>query len=185
MRFTTILTASALTLAIASPAWAADKKIDRILNFARVTSDHKILNNMNGSWRGTGSLINAEGGAAEKILCKSTNKLILGDRFLEQKTTCKGAGFSFNGVGFFGFDVLSGRYVGSSMSEVDSGISTLKGSRKGDTITFDIVHNNVDVKKRVTSRATLSINAKNHTYEVWAKDKSGALKPIFSVTYNR
>lgn len=186
MRFTSILLASVIMGGLAAPALAADKdKINTILNFARVTEHHKVLAKLKGNWRGTGRLVNNEGGAAEKILCKSTNKLILGDRFLEQKTTCKGAGFSFDGVGHFGYDALSKTYVGSSMTTADSGISTLAGRRNGDTITFNISHNNIDIKKRVTSRATLKITNNSHTYEIMAKDKSGKLKLIFSVKYTR
>lgn len=188
MRFTSVLVSAALLATLAAPALAADsnkEKVNKILNFARVTSNHKILTQLKGKWRGTGSLINAEGGAAEKILCKATNKMILEGRFVEQKMTCKGAGFSFDGVGHFGFDVLSKTYVGATMTTADSGISTLAGSKSGSTLTFNIAHNNVDVKKRVTSRATLKIGGNSHTYEIKAKDKSGKLQPIFSVKFAR
>lgn len=185
MRFTSSLILAAILTATAMPALALDEKVSKILNYAKVTNNHKILNKLKGSWKGTGSLINAEGGAAEKILCKSTNKMILGGRFVEQNTTCKGAGFSFDGVGHFGFDVLSKTYVGASMTTADSGISTLAGNLSGNVITFNISHNNVDIKKRVTSRATLTITNGGHKYEIMAKDKSGQLKPIFSVSYAR
>lgn len=185
MRFIPSITLAILLTLTAAPALALDEKVTKILNYARVTDNHKILKKMAGSWRGTGSLINSEGGAAEKILCKSTNKMILGGRFVEQKTTCKGAGFSFDGVGHFGYDVLSKTYVGASMTTADSGISTLAGSRSSNKITFNISHNNADIRKRVTSRATLTINDGGHNYEIMAKDKSGALKPILSIKYAR
>lgn len=183
MRFTPIILSTMMFCGIATPAFAVDEKIAKILNYARVTKNHKILNNLKGNWRGTGSLVNSEGGSAEKILCKSSNKMILGGRFVEQKTTCKGAGFTFNGVGHFGYDVLSKTYVGASMTDADSGISTLAGNRKGNVINFNISHNNVDIKKRVISRATLSIDKSSHKYEIKAKDKAGKFKLIFSVVY--
>lgn len=102
---------------------------------------------------------------------------------MSKKTTCKGAGFSFDGVGHFGYDVLSKTYVGASMTTADSGISTLAGNRDGDTLIFNISHNNVDLRKRVVSRATLKITNGGHVYEILSKDKSGALKPVFSVKY--
>ena len=186
MRIINSLALATLLTLTAMPAQAAENgndKVMKILNYARVTDQHKILNKLVGSWRGTGSLINSEGGAAEKILCKSTNKMILGGRFIEQETTCKGAGFSFDGVGHFGYDVLSKTYVGTSMNTADSGISTLAGRRSGDKITFNISHNNVDVKKRVTSRATLTITDGGHTYEILSKDKNGDLQPVLSIKY--
>lgn len=186
MRITSFLVSAAIVATLAAPAMAADgdkEKVTKILNYARVTNSHKVLNKLKGNWKGTGSLINSEGGAAEKILCKSKNKMILGGRFLQQEMTCKGAGFSFDGVGHFGFDVLSKTYVGATMTTADSGISTLAGSKSGSTITFNISHNNVDIKKRVTSRATLKIENNSHSYEILAKDKSGKLKPIFTVKY--
>ena len=183
MRIIPQLALAALLAFNAAPALAASEEVNKIIGFARVTDNHKILNKMVGSWRGTGSLVNSEGGAAEKILCKSTNKMILGGRFIEQRTTCKGAGFSFEGVGHFGYDVMSKTYVGASMTTADSGISTLAGRRSGSKITFNISHNNVNVKKRVTSRATLTIDDNVHVYEIMAKDKSGALKPILSIKY--
>lgn len=188
MRLTPLIIATTLASAtLFTPAvLAADnEQVTKILNYARVTNNHKILNKLVGNWKGRGNLVNSEGGAAEKILCKSTNKMILGGRFIEQKTTCKGAGFSFDGVGHFGYDILSRTYVGASMTTADTGISTLAGNLSGDTITFNISHNNVDLKKRVTSRATLKIGNGGHSYEILAKDKSGKLKPIFSVTYTR
>lgn len=186
MRTVPILLSAALFASIAAPVFAADKdKIQKLLNYARVTDKHKFLKKLEGNWKGNGSLVNSEGGQAEKILCKATNKMILGGRFVEQKMTCKGAGFSFDGVGHFGYDALSGNYTGSSMTTADSGISTLAGSRSGSTITFNISHNNVDIRKRVTSRATLKVANGKHSYEIKAKDKSGKLKPIFSVTFSR
>lgn len=186
MRTITSLALAALLALTTAPAQAADnEQVTKILNYARVTEQHKILKKLAGSWRGTGSLINSQGGVAEKILCKSTNKMVLGGRFVEQKTTCKGAGFSFDGIGYFGYDVLSRSYIGTSMTTADSGISTLKGRRSGNTITFNITHNNVDVKKRVTSRATLTINDSGHKYEILSKDKSGKLQPILSIKYAR
>lgn len=184
MRIISSLAFASLLALTTVPAQAANKVVD-IQNYARVTEQHKILTKLVGSWRGTGSLINSQGGTAEKILCKSTNKMILGGRFVEQKTTCKGAGFSFDGVGHFGYDVLSKSYVGASMTTADSGISTLAGRRGGNKINFNISHNNIDVKKRVTSSATLTINDDSHIYEILSKDKSGTLKPILSIKYTR
>lgn len=86
MRLISWFVSVVLLSVIAAPVMAADnEKITTLLNYARVTENHKILNKLKGTWRGTGSLVNAEGGAAEKILCKSTNQMILGGRFIEQK----------------------------------------------------------------------------------------------------
>lgn len=187
--FKTILF-TCLATAVASPAVAADKaisdEVEKILNYARVTKHHKVLHKLKGDWRGRGSLVNAEGGASEKILCKANYKLILGGRFVEQQTTCKGAGFSFDGVGHFGYDALSRTYVGTSMTTADSGISTLNGVKSGKVITFNISHNNVNLKKRVTSRATLTIEDNGaHKYEISAANKAGEMKVIFSVAYTK
>ncbi|MCJ8323282.1 MAG: DUF1579 family protein [Rhizobiales bacterium] len=185
----TILFTCLLT-AVASPAVAAEKamsaEVEKLLNYARVTKHHEVLAKLKGDWRGRGSLVNTEGGAAEKILCKASYKLILGGRFVEQQTVCKGAGFSFDGVGHFGYDALSRTYVGTSMTTADSGISTLNGVMSGKVITFNISHNNINLKKRVISRATLTIEDNGaHKYEISAADKSGVMKPIFSVTYTK
>lgn len=183
-----VLTFALLTNA--SNGWAASTavsdEVSALLNFARVTEHHDFLKRLEGNWRGKGSLINNAGGTAEKILCKADYKMILGGRFVEQHTTCKGAGFSFDGVGHFGYDALSGTYVGTSMTTADSGISTLNGVKSGDLITFNISHNNIDLRKRVISRATLNI-AKDgtHKYEISAADKNGEFRPIFSVSYTR
>lgn len=187
--FKTILFACVLAT-VTSPVAAADKamsdEVEKILNYARVTEHHKLFEKLKGDWRGRGSLVNTEGGAAEKILCKANYVLILGGRFVEQHTTCKGAGFSFDGVGHFGFDALSRTYVGTSMTTADSGISTLNGIKSGKVITFNISHNNVNLKKRVISRATLTIEDNGaHKYEISAADKSGEVKPIFSVSYSK
>lgn len=165
---------------------AVDDKVSAILNYARVTEHHDFLKRLKGDWRGKGNLVNSAGGAAEKILCKSNYKMILGGRFVEQHTTCKGAGFSFDGVGHFGYDALSRTYVGTSMTTADSGISTLNGVKSGNLITFNISHNNVNLRKRVISRATLEINTDGtHKYEISAADEAGKFGPIFSVSYTR
>lgn len=169
----------------AGVSYAASDAV-KIANYARVTDNHKILHRLKGTWRGKGTLVSTEGGAAEKILCKAKYKLILGGRFVEQNTTCKGAGYTFNGVGHFGYDTLYKKYVGSTMSDADSGIATLNGKRSKNTINFTLTHNNVLSRTRVNSRAVLKIGKKSeHSYSIFAKGKDGKERAIFNVVYKK
>lgn len=188
--FAKFVLASALLIVTTATPLAAGENPNKagmtILNYARVTDHHKIFTKLQGDWRGQGTLVSKDGGASEKILCKANYKMILGGRFVEQKTTCKGAGFSFDGIAHFGYDILSKSYVGSTMSTVDSGISTLRGRKKGNVIQFTITHNNVNLRKRVQSKANFTIDKDGrHVYEIIAKNKTGNFVSLMKISFSR
>ncbi len=172
------------SMAMANNHISAD--VQKLLNFSRLTNEHEFLGRLKGKWNGRGTLKANANGAVEKILCKANYKLILGKRFVEQTTVCKGAGFTFNGVAFFGYDLMNKYYVGTSMSDVDNGISQLTGQRKGNVINFTITHNNTSLRKRVNSKASIEIDADGrHKYTVFGKDENGKTVPTFTVSYTR
>ncbi|NRA88005.1 MAG: DUF1579 family protein [Rhizobiales bacterium] len=188
-----LITSSVVTLALGAfivPVVSAGNSISptvqKILNFSRLTDHHEFLGRLKGKWNGSGTLKATANGVAEKVRCKAEYKLILGKRFVEQKTTCKVAGQTVHGVGYFGYDLMNKSYVGTSMSSIDNGFSQLVGRKKGKVINFTITHNNTDIRKRVNSKATLEISGNGrHKYKIFSKDKNGKNSVLFEISYSR
>src|SRR5687767_13444124 len=71
---------------------------------------HKVLEPMAGSWKYTSRFWETADGKPEESNGTSTFKMILGGRYLQHDTKGKAMGMPFQGLGFTGYNNISGKY---------------------------------------------------------------------------
>ncbi len=73
-------------------------------------ASHKVLEPMAGAWTYTSKWWEAADAKPDESTGKSTMKMILGGRYLQQEYTGKAMGMPFMGMGLTGFNNISGKY---------------------------------------------------------------------------
>lgn len=79
-------------------------------------------------WMGPGEPQISEGTAVREV--------ILGGRFVRETVTGSMMGMPFEGIGISGYDNVSGKYWGSWIDNMTTGVMTMEGEREGDTVTW-------------------------------------------------
>lgn len=110
--------AIALALMLCASAQAADTKADpkkdemmkQFMQYATPGEAHKTLAAQAGKWNFTQTMWETPDSAPMISQGKSTMKMIMGGRYLQQEISSKAMGMPFSGLGFTGFNNLTQKY---------------------------------------------------------------------------
>ncbi len=118
----------------------------------------------------------------------STQKWILGGRYLQQTYRGKSMGMPFQGVGHTGFDNAVNKYVGTWMDTMGTGIMTSIGTGKPTARKIEFDSNMVDpmTGQQVTLRSIIRIKDQNrNSFEMWGKGPDGKEFRTMIIEYKR
>lgn len=120
-------------------ACGSEASMEEWMAMGRPGESHKKLEGMVGTWATKATFWMEPGKAPVETTGLSVNAWTLGGRFVEQKFygTCP-MGIAFEGIGFTGFDNVTGKFVGTWMDSMTTGIMNSVGEccSTGKMITF-------------------------------------------------
>jgi hypothetical protein len=132
---------AAAFLIVGTPAKADDKKkeMEAYEKLNQPGPHHKLLASLAGSWTFTAQLWMAPGQPAVEWKGTAERKMILGGRFLEERAIGEFGGQPFHGLGLNGYDNAQGKYVGTWMDSMTTGIMSSVGTADstGKVITYE------------------------------------------------
>jgi hypothetical protein len=137
---------------------------------------HKVLDQLAGVWEGEFKVRMVADAPFEVSRGTVTRAWILGGRFLKEVVTATSTLGPYEGLGFFGYNNLDGRYEIAWMESMSTAISTSKGTYHPDS---KVMHFGGDYRDPVTGRLVHSwgkINLSDpdrHVYTQYATDPEG------------
>jgi hypothetical protein len=127
--------------AFCSPAGADDqaKAMEAYAKAAAVGPQHKLLASMAGSWEYTAKMWMAPGAPAQEWKGTAERKMVMDGRFLHEEVSGEFGGMAFRGSGLNGYDNVQGKYVGTWIDNMSTGISRSIGTADatGKVITYE------------------------------------------------
>lgn len=189
--------ATALLVFCSFAAFAADKKqppmsaeekaaMEAMMKASTPGAAHKKLAQMAGTWNATTKMYNAPG--AEPMVSKgvSTNKPVLGGRWIQQTFAGTFMGMPFEGIGYTGYDNVSGQYVGTWMDTMSTGVMTSHGAAEGDNYKFtSTMPDPVSGKPMETTTRVVVVNKDKHVMEMWMPGPGGQQFKMMEIVYTR
>jgi len=151
-------------------------------------ANHKLLNPFVGTFNVTVSSWMAPG--TKPIVTKgvSTNKWIMGSRYIQQNFTGSFMNMPFTGVGYVGYDNVKQQYWSSWMDNMSTGMMTTTGSTPdgGKTFKFTGVMADPMTGKDTTLEEHLTIKSKDEqVFEMWAPGPDGKTFKMMELVYKR
>ena len=117
----------------------------------------------------------------------STNRWIMGGRYLEQSFKGSMMGMPFDGLGYTGYDNVKKQYWGTWMDSMSTGMMTSTGSSAdGKLFRFDATMADPMTGKDAAIEETITIvDADHHTLEMWAPGPDGKKFKTMEIQYSR
>lgn len=134
-----LFAAAVMTFAVPARADDQAKVMEAYAKAAAPGPQHKMLATMAGSWEFTAKMWPAPGAPAEEMKGTAERKMILGGRYLQEEASGQVSGMPFHGSGLNGYDNVQGKYVGTWIDSMGTGISHSAGTADatGRVITYD------------------------------------------------
>jgi hypothetical protein len=190
--------ATALLVFCSLGSFAADKKqqppmsaeekaaMDAMMKASTPGAAHKKLAEMAGTWNATTKMYNAPGAEPMVSTGVSTNKPVLGGRWIQQTFTGTFMGMPFEGIGYTGYDNMTGQYVGTWMDTMTTSLMTSQGSAQGDSYQFkSSMPDPVSGKQIETTTKVMIVNKDKHVMEMWMPAPDGQQFKMMEIIYTR
>ncbi len=148
---------------------------------------HKVLASMAGSWTAKVKSWMEPDKPPMESTGTSEQKMILGDRFLQQDFTGDMMGTPFTGIGFTGYDNNAKKYVSTWIDSMGTSILFFEGtaSADGKTITQES-HYKDPTKGPMKWRSVTRLTDQNTiVFEMFSSDQSGKEGKMMEITYTR
>ena len=97
---------------------------------------HEYLAEAAGSWKITTKTWMAPGAEPQINEGTAEREMIMGGRYLEERVTGTVMGMPFEGYALSGYDNVSGKYWGTWVDNLSTGLMTMEGERDGDSLTW-------------------------------------------------
>lgn len=125
---------------------------------------HRQLNHKVGKWTGKTTLWMEPAGTPTESTCTAEFTWILGDRYLQDKTSGDFNGQPFQGIGTTGFDNMKKKYVSTWIDNMGTGFMVSEGTYDAASKTFNFMGSAPDVMqgKYVKSRSVEKIIDTDH-----------------------
>jgi hypothetical protein len=149
---------------------------------------HKALDMMAGTWDTKVSSWMAPGTPAMTSNGVSVNKWIMGGRYLEQRFSGSVMGQPFEGLGYTGYDNVSGKYWGTWMDNMSTGSMSSTGTSadNGKSYTFTATMSDPMTGKTSTSEERITVLDKDHhNFEMWGPGPDGKNFKMMEINYTR
>ncbi|HEV7920084.1 MAG TPA: DUF1579 domain-containing protein [Thermoanaerobaculia bacterium] len=149
---------------------------------------HKALDAMAGTWDTKVSSWMAPGAPAMTSNGTSVNRWIMGGRYMEQRFSGSVMGQPFEGLGYTGYDNVSGKYWGTWMDNMSTGMMSSTGSSSADgkSYTFTATMNDPMTGKTTSSEERITVLDKDHhNFEMWGPGPDGKNFKMMEINYTR
>ncbi len=118
----------------------------------------------------------------------SVSKMILGNRYLEQKYTCKEKGEMFEGQGVLGFDNTTKMYVSTWIDNMSTGVYSEQGMTDPATKMIMTKGKMMDpaTGKELAIRSTMTpVDKGSYTYTMYSTDPAGKEFKMMELVYTK
>lgn len=178
-----------LTVLTAFAVSAEDKKAPEWMKYTIPGEAHKTLDNTAGTFTYTMKMWEEPNGKVEEATGTSENKWILKGRYLHQTMKGKVMGQDFEGIAITGYDNFTGEYQTIWMDDMVTGMAWATGanSATSKTIKQAGAGSNPMKNEKIHKFRTETVikNRNEHSYYMYANDKSGKEYKTLDITYKR
>ncbi len=170
---------SAVALAAdAPPQMSPEQKamMDKMTKAATPGAQHAMLTSMAGEWTCTVKLQMDPSQLPQESQTTATITGLMDGRYIQEVASGQMNGMPFNGMGLYGFDNVSGKYVSSWIDNMGTGIMTSTGTadKSGKVINWIGTMNDPVTGKAAKSRmVTTVIDDNHHTLEMFGVPPGG------------
>jgi hypothetical protein len=171
---------------------ADDKKgefdFEAYLKSTQPGPEHKCLEPLVGSWTFTSKFWMEPGKPPMESKGTSEHKFVMGGRYLEDVVHGDYFGLPFEGRGLTGYDKIQGKYVGTWIDNMGTGISTSVGSAdaSGKVLTFEREEFDPMTHKKGKSKDVVRILSDDkHIMEMYKPGPDGKEMKVMELTYTR
>jgi hypothetical protein len=177
-------------LAQEQPKMSAEQKaaMEAMMKAGTPGEAHKQLSSMVGTWNAKVTMWMDPAAPPMVSTGTSTNKWVLGKRWVRQDYSGTFMGKPFTGVGYTGYDNVKEQYVGTWMDNASTAvmISNGKADDDGKTYMFSSTMDDPLTKKPVDMKTKLTVVDKNrHVMEMWGPAPDGTQYKMMEITYTR
>jgi len=167
------LCVSAVALAADAPPKMSPEQqamMDKMAKAATPGAPHAMLTKMAGEWTCTVKMQMDPSQPAQESQSTATITALMDGRYVQEVDAGQMNGMPFTGMGVYGFDNVSGRYVSTWIDNMGTGIMTSEGTAdaSGKVITYTATMNDPMTGKPSKSRiVTTVIDDNHHTMEMY------------------
>ena len=151
-------------------------------------ANHKMLNPFVGSFNVTVSSWMAPDTKPMVTKGTSTNKWIMGNRYVQQNFTGTFMNMPFTGLGYGGYDNVKKQYWSTWMDNMSTSTMLMTGSTPDDGKTFKFTGTMADpmTGKDTNLEEHLTIKSKDEqVFEMWAPAPDGKMFKMMEIVYKR
>jgi uncharacterized protein DUF1579 len=169
---------SVVALAADAPQMSPEQQamMDKMTKAATPGAQHAMLTKMAGEWTCTVKLQMDPSQPPQESQSTAMITALMDGRYIQEVATGQMNGTPFNGMGLYGFDNVSGKYVSSWIDNMGTGIMTSVGTadKSGNVITWVGTMNDAVTGKAAKSRmVTTVIDDSHHTLEMFGVPPGG------------
>lgn len=149
---------------------------------------HKHLEAMQGSWNVDGKSWTEWSPEPMAWTGTATKSMIMGGRFLREEIESEMMGKSFNGLGFMGYDNLTGKYWYFWLDDMSTGAMTSEGECDKSGATFTVIGDYLDPMTGQSQKAKTVIKVldqNKHLFEMYMVGPEGEESKSMEITYLR
>ncbi len=161
--------------------------MDAMMKAATPGDAHKKLASMVGTWDTKVTMWMAPGAPPQVSTGISTNKKVLGGRYIQESFNGTFMGQPFSGIGYTGYDNVTGQYIGTWMDTASTAMMNSTGKAEDDkTFTFSSTMPDPLTKKQVDFTTKMTVTDKNHhMMEMWGPAPDGTQYKMMEINYTR
>ena len=165
-----------------------DEQMAALLKAGIPGDHHKILDKLVGKWEGGFTMQMAPDAPPMKSTGSVTRKWILDGRFIQEEVEAEMDGEKFEGIGFIGYNNLTGLYEAVWMENMSTGIYSETGCY--DTVKQSLMtrgtHHDPATGRLVPTRGKMDLSSPDrHVYEGYAVGEDGQEFKSFSGVLER
>jgi len=171
------------------PEMSSEQKaaMDAMMKAATPGAEHKKLASMVGTWDTKVTMWMAPGAPPQVSTGVSTNTKVLGGRYVQESFKGTFMGQPFSGIGYTGYDNITGQYIGTWMDTASTAMMTSTGKAEDDkTFTFSSTMVDPMTKKPANFTTKMTVTDKNHhMMEMWGPAPDGTQYKMMEINYTR
>jgi hypothetical protein len=187
----TLVASTAALAADAPPQMSPEQKamIDKMAKAATPGAQHAMLTKMAGEWTCKVRYQMDPSQPWQESQSTATITALMDGRYIQEVDAGQMGGMPFNGMGLYGYDNVSGKYVSTWIDNMGTGIETSLGTADatGKVITWVATMNDpVSGKSKSSRMVTTVVDDNHHTLEMYGVPPGGKKEmKMMSIDYVR
>ncbi len=149
--------------------------------------EHRRLEKFVGHWEAESTFWMAEGAPPQSSKGEMHNTMVLDGRFLREEYSGKFNEMPFSGIGYFGYDNIQKKYVGTWMDSMGTGVMTDTGTFDEKTSTWTMLGSFTDPTGAVIKSRNLLVWTDNdhHSYTFYHTKGTDKEMKVGEIRYTR